>query len=101
MVGRIESLCNNLSNVVMRLLGGMMMEHPTKAKEMEVDDLTGFLDKQTNIIVQAIQTLLMIIKNPATVTAVINFLVPPLFFHSLSCCSREFLVMVAGLSGLH
>jgi len=66
-VGKIESLSTNLSNVVVRLLGGMMQKPPSKAKEVEIpDDFPAFLDQQTNVIVQAIQALLLVIKNPAT-----------------------------------
>jgi hypothetical protein len=99
-VGRIESLSTNLSNVVVRLLGGMMVTAETKSKEMEVDDLPGFLDKQTNVIVQAIQTLLLVIKNPATATSVCAFLLLlkfSFFFFSLTGCCCDCL----GLSDCH
>jgi len=64
-MGKMETLATGLSNVVVRLLGGML-DKSTKNKELEVEDLPGFLDKQTNLIVHAIQTLLLVLKTPGT-----------------------------------
>jgi len=64
-IRKMETLSMNLSNALVRLLGGMLRGNP-KNKEMDLSELPVFLDKQTNVIVHAIQTLMLVLKTPGT-----------------------------------
>ena len=74
MMIKIETTSAGLTNVLLRLTKEMVKwKEPKvdKKNEFEVENFSDFTDKQTNIVIQAIQALLVVLKNPSMQTDVI------------------------------